>query len=80
MLSKGENMKVGELIAILETVEPDCNIVLDACLNTPAGQVFFAEELDTVCRPVEYGRNARAVVLCNWNGPVVHLCDLNPID
>ena len=73
-------MTVAELIEKLQAFDGEYPVRIDACLNTPKGQVFFSEEIDTVCRPGEIGRNARAVVLCNWDGPAVHLSDLTPIE
>lgn len=72
-------MTVGELIAELRALDPAYPVRLRACLGTSEGQVFFSEGVDTVLRPVNYGENAGAVVLCNWLSPVVHLSDLRPV-
>lgn len=73
-------MTVRELIESLKELDGDTPVKIQSCLNTPNGQVFFAEDLDTTVPALDYGRNAGCVVLCNWNGPAVNLCELTPID
>jgi hypothetical protein len=73
-------MNVKELIGHLQALDGEKPVKVQSCLNTPNGQVFFSEELDTVTAPLNYGSNAGAVTLCNWNGPAVNLCDLTPIE
>jgi hypothetical protein len=73
-------MIVRGLIESLQALDGDTPIRLQSCLNTPNGQVFFSEDLDTVIPALDYGRNAGCVTLCNWDGPAVHLCDLTPVE
>jgi hypothetical protein len=72
-------MKVSELIERLQALDAGTPVKIQSCLNTSNGQVFFAEDLDTVIPALDYGRNAGCVTLCNWDGPAVHLCDLELI-
>jgi hypothetical protein len=73
-------MNVRQLIESLQAIDEETPVILQSCLNTPNGQVLFGEELDTVVRPLDYGKYAGYAVLCNWNGPAVHLADLTPIN